>query len=127
MTIHGTFGWNELMTPDLEASKAFYAKVAGWTYQEMPMDEGGSYTLAFVEGEPVPVAGLMHWPKDQPGSSDWFAYLNVADINASISAVTGAGGSVIRPPFEIEGTGWIAIVMDTAMTTIGLLEPKPMT
>jgi predicted enzyme related to lactoylglutathione lyase len=33
---------------------------------------------------------------------------------------------VIRPPFEIESTGWIAIVMDTAMTVIGLLEPKPM-
>jgi predicted enzyme related to lactoylglutathione lyase len=125
MIEHGTFGWNELMTSDLEASKAFYAKLAGWTYQEVPMDTG-SYTLAFVEGNPTPVAGLMHWPKDQPGSNDWFAYINVADINAAISAVTGAGGSVIRPPFEIESTGWIAIVMDTSMTSIGLLQPKPM-
>ncbi|MBL0371634.1 VOC family protein [Rhizobium sp. KVB221] len=126
MTTHGTFGWNELMTSDLEASKAFYAKVAGWTYQEMPMGGEESYTLAFVEGNPVPVAGLMHWPADQPGSNDWFAYINVANINAAVSAVTGAGGSVMRAPFEIEGTGWIAIVMDSAKTAIGLLEPKPM-
>ena len=125
MTMHGTFGWNELMTSDLEASKAFYAKVAGWTYQEMPIDEG-SYTLAFVEGESVPVAGLMYWPESQPGSNDWFAYINVRDINAAISAVTDAGGSVIRAPFEIEGTGWIAIVMDSAKTGIGLMQPKPM-
>jgi predicted enzyme related to lactoylglutathione lyase len=125
MTQHGTFGWNELMTSDLEASKAFYAKVAGWTYQDMPMAEG-NYTLAFVEGNPAPVAGLMYWAEDQPGSNDWFAYLNVADIDAAVSAVTGAGGSVMRPPFEIESTGWIAIVMDSAKTVIGLLEPKPM-
>ena len=125
MTNHGTFGWNELMTSDVEAAKAFYAKVAGWTYQDMPMDTG-NYTLAFLEGNPAPVAGLMHWPAGQPGCNDWFAYLNVADINAAISAVTGAGGSVMREPFEIESTGWIAIVMDTTSTAIGLLEPKPM-
>lgn len=125
MTEHGTFGWNELMTSDLEASKAFYAKVAGWTYQDIPMAEG-SYTLAFVEGNPVPVAGLMHWAESQPGSNDWFAYINVADINAAVNAVTGAGGSVMRAPFEIESTGWIAVVIDTTHTAIGLLEPKPM-
>jgi len=125
MGAHGTFGWNELMTSDLESAKAFYTKIAGWTYQDMPMDEG-SYTLAFVEGNPVPVAGLMDWPKDQPGSNDWFAYINVADINAAVASVTAAGGSVMRAPFEIEGTGWIAVVMDSANTAIGLLEPKPM-
>jgi hypothetical protein len=122
---HGTFGWNELMSTDVEASKAFYAKVAGWTYQEMPFG-GGTYTLAFVEGNPVPVAGIMACAPDQPGSNDWFAYLNVDDIDAAVAAVTEAGGMVMREPFEIESTGWIAIVMDSARTAVGLLEPKPM-
>ena len=27
---HGTFGWNELMSSDIEASKDFYKRVAGW-------------------------------------------------------------------------------------------------
>jgi hypothetical protein len=122
---HGTFGWNELMSSDVEASKAFYTKVAGWTYQDMPF-EGGSYTLAFIEGNPVPVAGIMPWPESQPGANDWFAYINVDDIDAAVAAVTEAGGSVMREPFEIEGTGWIAVVVDSAKTAIGLLEPKPM-
>lgn len=125
MIEHGTFGWNELMTSDVEAAKAFYAKVAGWTYQDMPF-EGGNYTLAFLEGNPVPVAGMMYTAEGQPGANDWFAYINVADIDMAVNAVTGAGGSVIRAPFEIEGTGWIAIVMDSAGTAIGLLEPAPM-
>jgi len=122
---HGTFGWNELMTSDVEAAKAFYAKVAGWTYQDMPFG-GGAYTLAFVEGNPVPVAGMMPCAADQPGANDWFAYINVDDIDAAIEAVTAGGGMVMREPFEIESTGWIAIVMDSARTAIGLLEPKPM-
>ena len=123
---HGTFGWNELMTSDLEASKAFYARVAGWTYQEMPMNEDGPYTLAFVEGNPVPVAGLFPWPEDKPGSNDWFAYINVDDLDAALAAVEAAGGTLMREKFYVENTGWIGIVQDTAKTMIGLMQPDPM-
>ena len=124
--MHGTFGWNELMTSDIEASKAFYAKVAGWTYQDMPMDEGAVYVLAFVADNPTPVAGLMPWPEDQPGSNDWFAYINVDSIDTAIDAATDQGGTVMREKFFIENTGWIAVVQDSAKTMIGLLEPLPM-
>lgn len=123
---HGTFGWNELMTSDLDASKDFYGKVAGWTYQDVPMGDMGNYTLAFVAGNDVPVAGLMHWPKDQPGSNDWFAYINVDSMDAAIEAARSAGGTVTREKFFIENTGWIAIVQDSAGTMIGFLEPLPM-
>jgi predicted enzyme related to lactoylglutathione lyase len=122
---HGTFGWNELMSSNIEASKAFYTKVAGWTYQDMPFG-GMTYTLAFVEGNPVPVAGMMPCAADQPGANDWFAYINVDDIDAAVAAAVEAGGMVMREPFEIESTGWIAIVIDSAKTAIGFLEPEPM-
>jgi hypothetical protein len=123
--MHGTFGWNELMTADVEASKAFYAKVAGWTYQDVPFN-GGTYTLASAPGNPVSVAGIMHWPADQPGANDWFAYINVDDIEKSVAAAVEAGGTVMRPPFKIENTGWIAIIKDSASCMIGLLQPLPM-
>lgn len=123
---HGTFGWNELMTSDIEASKNFYSRVAGWTYQDMPMGDAGNYTLAFIAGNPVPVAGLMPWPASQPGSNDWFAYINVDDIDAAVEATKSGGGSVMRDKFYIENTGWIAIVQDSANTMIGLLQPDAM-
>ncbi len=123
---HGTFGWNELMTSDIAKAKAFYAAVAGWTYQEMPMGDMGDYTLAFVAGSEVPVAGLMPWPKDQPGANDWFAYLNVDDMDAALDATRTAGGTVVREKFMVENTGWVAIVQDAAGTMIGYLEPAPM-
>jgi predicted enzyme related to lactoylglutathione lyase len=123
---HGTFGWNELMTSDIEASKAFYARVAGWTYQDIPMGEMGDYTLAFIAGNPVPVAGLMPWPESEPGSNDWFAYINVGDIDAAIEAATSGGGLLLKEKFFVENTGWIAVVMDSAKTMIGLMQPEPM-
>jgi len=123
---HGTFGWNELMTSNIEASKEFYSRVAGWTYQDMPMGEAGDYTLAFIAGNPVPVAGLMPWPASQPGSNDWFAYINVDEIDAAVEAAKAGGGAVMREKFYIENTGWIAIVQDSANTMIGLLQPDPM-
>ncbi|RYH05067.1 MAG: VOC family protein [Alphaproteobacteria bacterium] len=123
---HGTFGWNELMTSDIAASKEFYSRVAGWTYQDMPMGEAGDYTLAFVAGNPVPVAGLMPWPASQPGSNDWFAYINVDDIDVATEAAKSGGGVVMREKFYIENTGWIAIVQDSANTMIGLLQSDPM-
>ena len=124
--MHGTFGWNELMTSGIEASKAFYAKVAGWTYQDMPMEEGTVYVLAFVADNPTPVAGLMPWPEDQPGSNDWFAYINVDSIDTAVEAARDQGGTVMREKFFVENTGWIAMVQDSAKTMIGLLEPLPM-
>lgn len=123
---HGTFGWNELMTSNIEASKDFYRRVAGWTYQDMPMGDMGDYTLAFIAGNPVPIAGLMPWPETQPGSNDWFAYINVSNMDAAIEAAKRAGGTVTREKFMVEGTGWIAIVKDSANTMIGFLEPAPM-
>lgn len=122
---HGTFGWNELMTADIDAAKDFYGKVAGWTYQQVPMGDM-DYVLAFVADNPVPVAGLMPWPADQPGANDWFAYINVGSIDAALDATRAAGGTVTREKFQVEGTGWIAMVLDSAGTMIGLLEPEPM-
>ena len=54
---HGQFHWNELMTRNVEKAKKFYADTIGWTYDAMPMPEGGVYTLAMSGG--MPVAGIF--------------------------------------------------------------------
>jgi uncharacterized protein len=126
MDFNGTFIWNELMSSDVEATKAFYGKVAGWTYSEMASPDGSTYVVANVPGQPRGVAGIMAWPHDQPGANDWMPYLGVDDINASIAGIESAGGKVLRPVFEVPGTGHIAIVADATGSTIGLLQPSPM-
>ena len=50
---HGHFHWNELMTRDREAAKAFYAETLGWTYDAFPMADGGDYAVCMMNGQPV--------------------------------------------------------------------------
>ena len=51
---HGRFAWYELITTDVEAAKAFYTKVMGWSAWDASMP-GRPYTL-FTAGR-FPVAG----------------------------------------------------------------------
>ena len=38
---HGHFYWNELMTKEPGAAKAFYREVLGWDFQQMSMEDPG--------------------------------------------------------------------------------------
>src|SRR4051812_37051677 len=74
---HGHFAWNELVTNDVEAAKRFYADTLGWSYESMPMPQGGSYWLARL-GDKM-VGGLMTMA-DVPPS--WLPYIEVDDVDA---------------------------------------------
>ena len=121
---HGQFYWNELITPEVEKAKAFYAKTLGWTYETMPMPEG-DYVLAKL-GENM-AGGIMQTPADMGGApSQWYAYIAVDDVDARAASATKAGGTLLRPIFDVEGVGRIAILTDAAGAVIGLITPAPM-
>jgi predicted enzyme related to lactoylglutathione lyase len=121
MPLAGSVVWNELMTPDVEKAKAFYAIVFGWTYvtHDVP---GGVYTLAIAPGSKDPVAGLFPWPATYPGSDDWFAYFAVDDIVLAVRQARVAGGLVMREPWSVPGVGRLAIVADPVGARLGFLE-----
>lgn len=122
MTPHGTFHWNELMTGDVEAAKAFYSETIGWNFDGMPMDEG-TYWVAMQDGKPV--GGIIDMAGITPDGTapHWFSYLTVDDIDKRIAQVASAGGQVLREPFDVPGVGRIATVQDTAGAAIGWITP----
>lgn len=121
MAGHGTFAWNELMTPDTEACGAFYGALLGWTRKQMDMGPGGTYTL-FNNGD-QDVGGMMKPPDEGSGPPMWFAYIGVDDVDARTAKVESLGGKVLRPPFDIPQVGRIAIIADPAGIAIGLFTP----
>ncbi|WP_372425481.1 VOC family protein [Salinarimonas chemoclinalis] len=123
MTPHGYFHWNELMTKDLAASKAFYGETLGWTFEEMPMDNGTTYAVAMVGG--TAVAGLFDTSHmgDEAGPETWFAYVSVHDLDAALAAARAKGGSVLREPFDVPQVGRIAIVADPRGVAVGWMTP----
>jgi predicted enzyme related to lactoylglutathione lyase len=94
----GAMSWNEQMSHDLEASKAFYAAVFGYEYSD---SSGGlSYATFKVHGKDAGGIGGYHagLPADTPAS--WRVYFGVADTDASVVRVQANGGSVIWEPIE---------------------------
>ena len=105
---NGSFVWYELMTNDLEAAQAFYAKVVGWAVVDSGMTPM-RYLLAKV-GERQ-VAGLMQRPSDA-APIKWFGYIAVGDVDVAADEVRQARGAVHHPPTDIPEIGRFAVVAD---------------
>jgi predicted enzyme related to lactoylglutathione lyase len=121
---HGTFYWNELMTRNTEGAKKFYADTLGWSFDGMPMpDGGGTYWLAQVDGEPV--AGIMdiNSPQFQGVPENWMSYIAVDDVDARLAKATKAGAKLIKPAFDVPGVGRIAVLMEPGGAAIGWMTP----
>ena len=125
MTPSGKFHWNELMTRDLEAAKAFYAKVCGWSYEAMEVD-GMSYTIAMAGGEPAGGLFQMEGEEFEGEDDHWGAFVAVDDADAAAKAAKDAGGQILREPFDVTGVGRIALLADKSGAVLGVIKPAPM-
>jgi len=121
---HGTFYWNELMTRNVEGAKKFYAETLGWSFDGMPMpDGGGTYWLATMDG--TPVGGILDISASEFGSvpESWMAYIAVDDVEARVKKATAAGAKLMKPIFEVPGVGRIAILLEPGGAAIGWMTP----
>ena len=107
---HGAFGWNELMTTDVEAAKEFYTTLFGWETEKAPM-EGMQYTILKVGGEPV--GGIMNMPPECKAMSPcWGVYVTVDDVDTTAGQVEDLGGKILRPPADIPQVGRFCVLQD---------------
>ena len=111
MAEHGFFYWNELITGDVAKAKDFYGKTLGWTFEDMPMPAGGSYTMIKL-GDKM-VGGMLPKTAEMGEMPDhWFTYVAVDDVDKRVATVAAAGGKVMRDPFDVPGVGRIGVVVD---------------
>lgn len=108
----GRFVWHELMTNDTQAAKAFYEEVVGWgvkRFEGAPME----YDM-WMAGE-VPIGGLMVLPQEAARMGtppNWLAYIEVPDIDATVSQAAELGGLVLVPPHTIPMVGRFGVIQD---------------
>lgn len=119
----GTFVWNELLTRDVEGAKRFYAAIAGWNFSGMP---NGDSTYWVAEHGGKQVAGIMAMPDGMPAHvpAHWFVYLQVDDVDATLTAMEANGGTVMRPPFDVPGVGRLGFINDSTGAGLGLMTPE---
>ena len=118
----GAFSWNELMTTDVEAAKAFYSALFGWDVQKCEPCEM-DYTMATLGGQDI--AGVMAIPKEAAGMPPcWGAYVTVADVDALLPRVTQLGGKTIVPPHDIPEVGRFAVIQDPQGAMLSIISYK---
>ena len=119
-----TWSWNELMSSDVEAAKAFYSAVFGWTYEDQDMGDAGTYTV-IAGGDNGGLGGIMSRMPDMPVEvpDNWSVYFTVEDAAAVAAMVGELGGHAAVPPFPIPGVGTCAVLADPHGGIFSVLEP----
>ena len=120
---HGSFCWNELMTHDPAGAKKFYADTIGWTFDPMPMQDGGTYWVAKQGDKMVGGVFEMKGPEFAEVCDNWMPYLAVDDVDQRAKKATAAGASLMRPLFDIPGIGRIAILRQPGGAVVGWMTP----
>ncbi len=118
----GALVWNELASPDLDASTDFYGGLFGWTIAQF--EQSPEPYLSIKNGE-ANNGGIR--PLAPPGTPPhWLVYFGVEDIDAGLAKVQELGGTKIDGPIDIQ-IAKIAIVQDPQGAVFalyaGMLEP----
>jgi predicted enzyme related to lactoylglutathione lyase len=103
----GALVWNELASPDLDASTAFYSGLFGWT-------------VAPFEGSPMRYLSIKNGEANNGGIRElsppgigphWLVYFGVEDIDAALAKAGELGGTTMFGPQDIQ-IAKIAVVKD---------------
>ncbi|HTZ63874.1 MAG TPA: VOC family protein [Solirubrobacteraceae bacterium] len=118
----GALVWNELSSPDLDASSAFYSSLFGWTVA--PFEASPEPYLSIKNGD-ANNGGIR--PLPQPGPPpNWLVYFGIEDLDAALAKLGELGGTTHAGPIDIQ-IARIAVVADPqgAMFALydGQLEP----
>jgi predicted enzyme related to lactoylglutathione lyase len=118
----GALVWNELASPDLDASTAFYSGLFGW---DIAPFEGSPEPYLSVKNDGASNGGIR--PLSPPGvPPHWLVYFATDDIDAALARVQELGGTKMVGPIDIQ-MAKIAVVQDPQGAVFalydGMLEP----
>src|SRR5205807_3866905 len=105
----GQFCWVDLSTTDVQAAKAFYSGLLGWEAEDMPVDGGGVYSMARLDGKYV--AAIAPQPPQQGEAGVppmWNSYVAVESADAAADRAKEVGATVHAGPFDVMEAGRMA-------------------
>lgn len=120
----GVPSWIDLMSPDVDASKAFYTELFGWDARDEHDDEGNRIYVSFMmDGKEVAgLGGQLPGTEGMPAA--WNSYINTSDADATAKKAERAGGSVLMAPMDVMEAGRMAVLRDPSGASICLWEPR---
>jgi predicted enzyme related to lactoylglutathione lyase len=107
VNVAGALTWNDLITPDVEASAEFYAALFGWGIAEIEGADGQYWSITNndrING------GIM--PAREGGHPMWNLYFAVEDADAAVAKAGELGGSTIAGPMDVPNGTRFAVLGD---------------
>lgn len=115
----GAVCWNENMSRNFDANKAFYQAVFGYEYDDMS-SEGFSYATFRTAGDALGGIGALGEPAPAEVPAHWMTYFMVADTDDALTTATSLGGHVMRPAWDTP-YGRMAIASDDQGAVFALM------
>ncbi|MFL5844775.1 MAG: VOC family protein [Solirubrobacteraceae bacterium] len=113
----GALIWNELHSEELAAATPFYEAVLGWS--AVAEEAGGHpYTVFTVGGRPV-AGGSANG-----GTPHWLVWFGAADADATAARAQELGAELAMGPFDIDGVGRTAVLIDPQGASFGVLQSE---
>ncbi len=123
----GMFSWADLMTADIEGSKAFYTELLSLDSVDMPMGEdAGAYVMLFKNGKTSCAMFQMGDEMKQMtgGSSLWSAYFTVDSADDTAAKAKELGATIVNGPFDVFESGRMVAIQDPTGAAFQVWQPK---
>jgi predicted enzyme related to lactoylglutathione lyase len=117
----GTFSWVDLQTSDPQAAKSFYGDLLGWTYEDIPIGDDSTYSMAQVQGQSVAAIGGLQGPDMPP---HWNCYVTVDSADVTADRARELGARILAEPFDVFDAGRMAGFLDPQGAILSVWEPK---
>lgn len=116
-----TVVWTEIPVTDLDAAKAFYEMVFGWTMRRD--DSSGPNPMVWFTDDQNGPHGHLYPGRPAADGQGPTPHLAVDDLEAGMERCRAAGGTVLSPAIEIP-PGRFAYAQDPDGNSIGLFEAR---
>jgi predicted enzyme related to lactoylglutathione lyase len=103
----GALSWNDLLSPDVEASAAFYRDLFGWEVTEVEGSDGQYWSI--TNGGRLN-GGMMPLPPG--GHPAWNLYFACEDADATIAQAGEHGAETVMGPIDVPNGSRFAILRD---------------
>jgi uncharacterized protein len=118
----GTFSWVDLATNDPEGAKSFYGALLGWQYDDTPIGDGQSYSMAQVDGQNVAAIGPLQGGEGIP--PHWNCYVTVESADTTAQRAGELGATIVAEPFDVFDAGRMAVIQDPQGAMLSVWQPK---
>lgn len=110
---NGDFVWCDLSAYDVEGAKSFYGDLLGWRFSETAQPDGVPYHIAWTdEGECAALFDMPGTFRDMGLPSFWMSYIQVDDIDRTVTQARDLGGKVEFGPQDFGDGAAIALIRD---------------